>query len=301
MARHSYAFRPAKHIQRLMIVDACRRLRAISLLQNYEYVGFGGFEFVDFDLIRRSLGIDQMISYEKDSAQERYSFNQPFGGVTIKFGPASSHLPFLDRATLRIVWLDYLQKLDAEVLQDIETAAELLAPGSVLIVTVNAMPARPAERRREELAECVGEERIPVGVDDGSLAQWGLAQVQRRIARSAIDNALGRRGDASTFEQLFHFHYADGAQMLTYGGVVLIPAAQEAFAAAKFNELEQVSTDEVARRIVVPSLTAREAIHLNRQLPTDDPAALDAPGLTESEKGAYAELYRWYPPVPTPI
>ena len=69
-----------------------------------------------------------MVSYEKDGEQARYLFNRPFAGIDVKFGPASQHLPFLDRATLRIVWLDYTQTLDVEVIQDVATACELLTP-----------------------------------------------------------------------------------------------------------------------------------------------------------------------------
>ena len=55
MARQ-YEFRPAKAAQRRMIVDACRRLTAISALDQYQYVGFGGLEFIDFIEFHRGLG-----------------------------------------------------------------------------------------------------------------------------------------------------------------------------------------------------------------------------------------------------
>ena len=56
MARQ-YEFRPAKAAQRQMIVDACRRLTAITSLDEYQYVGFGGLEFIDFVEFHRGLGI----------------------------------------------------------------------------------------------------------------------------------------------------------------------------------------------------------------------------------------------------
>jgi hypothetical protein len=285
-----------------MIIDACRRLRAFGPLSRYEYVGFGGFEFVDFDLVRRALGVERMVSYEKDSsALERYEFNRPFGEIQLKFGAASTYLPFLDRVTMRIVWLDYLQSLDNEVLQDLETSAELLAPGSLLICTVNATPAKPADERRNSLASLVGEDRIPLGVTDDSLGQWGLAAVQRRIVVTAVNEALARRGDGSFFEQLFFFNYADGAQMLTWGGMILLPALSETFETARFDELDQVRRGTEACQVLVPALTVKEALHLNAQLPAGDGVALDAPGLLDQEKLAYAKAYRWYPPVPAPI
>lgn len=300
-AKYSYAFRPRKQIQRLLIVDACQRLRAIAPLEEYEYIGFGGFEFVDFDLFRRRLGIRRMVSCEKDLDQSRYEFNRPFADIETKFGPASQHLPFLDKATLRIVWLDYTQRLDHEVLQDASAACARLAPGSVLIITVNAMPARPASRRRQQLAEDVDEERIPNGVHDATLAKWGLAEVQRRILSTAFNETLGGREDGARFEQMFNFRYADGAQMLTVGGAILTSGLRQSFEACKFEQLEQISNDHRPVHIDAPALTAKEAIHLNRQLPRAAGKTLECPGLESDDVEGYERYYRWYPPIPAAI
>jgi hypothetical protein len=299
--KYSYAFRPQKQIQRQLVVDGCQRLRAVAPFESYEYVGFGGFEFVDFDLFRRRLGISQMVSYEKDSEPDRYEFNRPFADIELKFGPASQFLPFLDRATLRIVWLDYLQRLNAEVLQDAAAAAARLAPGSLLLVTVNAMPGRPADTRRAQLAEDVGEEKIPNGVVDGSLARWGLAEIQRRILMGAIEDALAAQGEGAAFEQIFHFRYADGAQMLTIGGMIVTAGVRQAFNDAQFDQLDQVSRDAEPVAISAPALTTKEALHLNRQLPLATGADLDCPGLDTDDMKGYERFYRWYPPIPAPI
>lgn len=299
-AKYSYAFRPRKQIQRLLFVDACQRLRAIAPIDTFEYVGFGGYEFVDFDLVRRRLGIRRMISYEKDEMPGRYEFNRPFADVELRFGSASQHLPFLDQATLRIVWLDYLQRLNHEVLQDAATACARLAAGSVLAVSVNAMPGKPANARRAQLALDVGEDRIPNGVDDASLARWGLASVQRQILEAAMVDALQRRGDGAVFEQILHFRYADGAQMLTVGGMIVTPGMRTAFEACRFEQLDHVSRDETAVHISAPALTAREAQYLNRQLPRGQDA-LECPGLDVEDIEGYERFYRWYPPIPAAI
>jgi hypothetical protein len=299
--KYSYAFRPRKQIQRLLIVDACQRLQAIAPLEEYEYIGFGGFEFVDFDLFRRRLGISKMVSWEKNHDPSRYEFNRPFADIKLQFGPASQHLPFLDKATLRIVWLDYTQGLDDEVLQDVSTASARLAPGSLLIVTVNAVPAKPSERRRQQLAESVGEDRIPNGVDNASLARWGLADTQRAILSTTITNTLDGRGDGALFRQVFNFRYADGAQMLTMGGIILTPALIQAFGVCKFEQLAHVSFDERPVIISAPALTAKEALHINRQLPLAETDTLECPGLDSDDMDGYQRFYRWYPPIPAAI
>ena len=302
MAQPAYAFRPAKHIQRLMVVDACRRLRAVAPLKQYEYLGFGGFEFVDFELFHRSLGIDRMVSIEKNEVDEqRYVFNKPFADIDLRMGHASDYLPFIDRDTLRIVWLDYTQRLDVEVLQDAQTAAELLRPGSVLIITVNSVPGAPAATRRAQLVEDVCEERIPIGVDNAALAKWGLSRTQRHILLEEIREALGRRRDGATFEQLFNFEYADRAQMRTLGGMIVTDDVRTGFDDAVFDELSYVRQGGAAFKVSVPVLTAKEAIYLNRQLPLVAGAELKLEGLRPDDADSYAQMYRWYPPIPTPL
>ncbi len=121
MARFLYAQRPSKHIQRRMVVDAFRKLRAFAPLPEYEYVGFGAYEFVDFELCRRELGIVSMHSIEVNShQQDRYLFNRPFSDIELHFDRASNVLPdLLEDPVLRIIWLDYTSGIDQEVLQDL--------------------------------------------------------------------------------------------------------------------------------------------------------------------------------------
>ena len=96
MARQ-YEFRPAKAAQRRMIVDACRRLTAIAALDQYQYVGFGGLEFIDFVEFHRGLGILQMTSIERDTNMlHRLEFNKPYRGVRLLMGEARDELPQID-------------------------------------------------------------------------------------------------------------------------------------------------------------------------------------------------------------
>lgn len=299
--RFSYARRPAKYIQRRMVVDTLRRLRAFSELGEYEYVGFGGMEFVDFELIHRELDIQSMTSIEEDSGNpDRYRFNIPFADVAVKFDRASAVLPtLLDEPVLRIVWLDYECELTLEVLQDVSTALRKLVPGSVLIVSVNCHGPKLATERLAQFSKNVEPDRVPPGIDDATLAKWGWANACHNVLVAEADAEVARRYDGVEFEQLFHFNYADGARMLTWGGVLIGPGNRPAYKGAAFEELPQVSlTGEQPYEIAPPVLTMREALHLNAQLPIDDPAEIEAKGISSQDLNSYAELYRWYPPVP---
>lgn len=301
MAGVSYAQRPAKHVQRQMVIDALRRMRSFSELHQYQYVGFGGMEFVDFELVHRELGVANMVSIELDSSgAARYRFNAPFASVRLLFDRASAVLPtLLDDPVLRIVWLDYECRLNLEVLQDVGTALRKLLPGSVLVVSVNAQGPRLAAQRLDQFTADVGADRVASGTTNASLAQWGWARASYDVLVADGEAEIARRADGSAFEQLFHFRYADGARMLTWGGVLVGPGNRPAVAAADFPALTQIrAAQDLPYEIAPPLLTMREALHLNAQLPNAAPDDLDADGIPAKDLRSYADLYRWYPPVP---
>lgn len=280
-----------------MIVDACRRLGPFGPPEGYEYIGFGALEFVDYHLMRRGVGIVGMTSIEHDFARrERYEFNRPYGEVQVLIGNSADRLSEVDWSGLRIVWMDYECPLNEDVLADVSQLAQRLQPGSVLIVSVNAEPARPMARRRASLAENLGEARVPVGTTDESLARWGCADVQRQMLADAMIEDFGNRPDQARLHQLFDFRYADGARMQTFGGIVLIPALERTMEACRFEDLDFIrvaGTDPVV--IDVPDLTAKERHHLEQQLPAKPGEAATLPGLVAEDAEQYARFYRWYP------
>lgn len=299
MARFLYSQRPSKHIQRKMVVDACRRLRAFAPLNHYEFIGFGAYEFVDFELVRRELGVCDMHSIELNwKDQDRYLFNRPFEGIEIHFDRASNVLPdLLDKPRLRIVWLDYTTNLNAEVLQDLGVCFRKLTPGSVVLVSVAARPSSPASTRRSSLVDAVGLERVSPEHTNEWLGK-NFATAQRSILMEHVTTETERRDDGARFQQLFNVGYRDDQPMQTWGGLIVSPSMAHALGAAHFEELEQVSADERFVNTTVEPLTTREVLHLNRQLPLASDAKLIADGIPDKALDAYARLYRWYPAVP---
>ena len=72
-----------------MAVDAMRRLSSFRPLPAYRYVGLGGYEFVDFDLVHRALGVNRMTSIESAVDEKRLKFNRPFPGIDLKVGTSN--------------------------------------------------------------------------------------------------------------------------------------------------------------------------------------------------------------------
>lgn len=298
MSLRSYLARPAKSIERLMLVDALRRLAAFGPLTEYSYVGFGAHEFIDFELLWRTLGITEMTSIEQSIPIDRFEFNRPFGSIIVEPGRAAAVLPRLSFKPHTIVWLDYTGKLNVEIINDTADTARRLGSGSALVVTVNAEPEPALSKRRKAVVSRLGEERVPGRVTDSSLAAWGLARLSRDILSDEVTRAMRTRTHQARFEQLFNFQYADGARMVTWGGIVVADDDRATFDSARFGELDFVRTVDVPCELAPPALTIREIVRFNDELPLAAGARGPFSWLTADQVAAYAWLHRWYPSVP---
>jgi len=306
----NYSLRPAKAAERKMLCDIARRLEPFDRVEAYRYIGFGSIYFADFHLFHQSLGIWDMVSIEKDEVNEpRFRFNKPFRCVDLKLGHSNVVLPQLNWGKRCILWLDYDGKLDKLVLADIATVCSKAISGSLLVVSVNVEPDRkpgatPAEQdahRLKSFSEVVGDEKVPLGTTGANLRSGELAKVCRRVISNEIGRELtdrnGPLNDESKvhFQPLVHFLYADGAQMLTVGGVLYEKRDENLVQACEFQELPFVRTGEDAFIIKAPKLTQKEVRHLNSQLPRVPPDQLSLPGVPDSDVHDYAAIYRYYP------
>jgi hypothetical protein len=281
-----------------MLVEAFRRLAVFGPLPEYAYIGFGAHEFIDFELVWRTIGITEMTSIEKEIPPDRFQFNRPFGGIVVEPGTSDTVLPKLTFRPHSIVWLDYTGKLSLPTINDLVYSAGRLGSGSVLVVTVNADPETEILKRRATVVKKVGAKRVPATLTDASLAKWGLAELYRNILWDEASQAMRNRPDAARFEQLFNFRYADSTRMLTWGGVIVADSDRQAFSDAKFDDLEFVKTGADACLLAPPALTLREMLRLNDELPLPPGATGPLSWLSKDDVEAYSWLHRWYPPVP---
>jgi hypothetical protein len=284
-----------------MLVDAMRELHPIAELAEYRYVGFGGLEFVDFELVHRQLGIDDMVSIEKDSANhDRYVANRPFATIDVLGGYAANRLLDLKWDGLNIVWLDYESQLTEAVINDTKLVCGELIPGSLFLVTLNALSPPENDRIATMNANVPG--RLPADIDNNDqLAQWGWANAQRRIVDSVVKRVMTDRGDRSWFHQLFDFHYKDSIPMQTWGGIVMAKAIEKPLDSARFDgeRLEFiVERNGKPFEVELPVLTEREVIALNQQLPqlVGAGSGLVSDGLTKGQLETFGRVYRWFKP-----
>lgn len=316
----NYSLRPAKTVERKMMCEAFRRLYPFGKIETYRYVGFGSIYFSDFQLFHRVLGMDDMLSIEKDADAEKcFEFNKPYKCVRIDCRPASEVLPGLDWQIKTIAWLDCESKLDEMVLSDVVSVCAKVCSGSVLIVSVNVNAEYdPDDATRQNYARETGltfniddyrlremkkrlGDHLPPEVRGHELRGTGLASISRRVIHSSIEEALSARNGVLSLgkklinHQIFNFHYRDGARMLTIGWIFFEADDQYKFDACSFNELNFVRFEEEPYTINVPCLTIKEIRHLNAQLPRVAIDEVDIPGVPPSDIKHYAELYRYFP------
>lgn len=294
-----YGLRPAKHAERLMIVEALRRLERLSNLREYRYVGFGSPFFVDFKLLHVSLNIDDMISIESaEQVEERFNFNRPFACVDLQFGHSGDVLPQLDWSDRNIVWLDFDGRLNRNVLADSVFLSSQMNAGSVLLISVSADPGKLAGRA-EKLRSSLGD-YLPHGTSDNELGDWGTAEICHRVIVDSIHETLSARNHGCRqtqqirFEQVFNFQYADGVKMLTVGGIFVDDAIDDAVAGCSFSDFDHYRDGEIPFKIETPNLTVPEMAWLDSQLPCER-SAVSADFLPDNDVGRYHRLYRYLP------
>jgi len=299
--RINYNLRPAKFVERKMMIEALRRLDRHNPLESYRYIGFGSPYFPDFVLVHRELGISTMVSIEVVlTAEERVRFNRPFACIDVKMGDAGEILPGLPWHQRSIVWLDYDKPLDTAKIADIKTVVSLAPPFSCIVVSVGASLGEP-EGRLDRLRTALGS-MCPHTVTDGDvLGGWKTAEVFRSVIDDQIQVALNERNASVAqpakirYNQLFNFHYQDGMRMLTVGGLLSDEGSATRVAACGFDELPFVKDGPEPYRIRTPNLTLREIRLLDQQLPCDSAADLSASFLSAEDLESYFEVYRYFP------
>jgi hypothetical protein len=298
----NYQIRPGKNIERKMLVEAFRRLSEFGSLQSYRYVGFGSAYFSDFYLFHKSLGLRNMISIEKDvENQSRFEFNRPFACISLRFGKSNDVLPTLAWKTKTILWLDYDGRLDSSTLTDVSHFCIAAVPGSVIVITVNAVPDSPFEERLKLLREQVGNDNVPGDVTVATLGGWGTAGVYRRIINNQISQRLNERNGGLeqnkqlVYRQLFNFRYADTAKMLSVGGLIYERRQEEIVQRCAFEkQFDFVRDGEDACLLETPNLTLREIHHLDSQLPKGA-EEVKGKSIPTDDIEKYAKIYRYFP------
>jgi hypothetical protein len=301
----NYAIRPNKNVERKMMAECLNALRPRFDINSYQYVGFGSMWFSDFVLFHKYLGVDDMVSIEKETSREdRARFNLPYGCVKLVIGESSSVLPQMDWSAKRsIVWLDYDGGLDESVLSDASLLCQRVRDGSVVAITVAADRRlleidgdNSEEGRISVLRQIVGD-LAPDPLPKGAVTSKGLPPLISSILITHLQRATRVAARSLKFVPLFNFFYSDNAPMVTVGGMIVDAAGEQSLADLALHKRYEFLSGEVQYTIDVPHLTAREKVAFDRLLPMKKRPTVKTLGFTlrDNQIEAYSKLYRFYP------
>jgi len=288
----NYALRPAKNIERKMLLEAFRKLSFIDNLSNYRYIGFGSTYFTDFELFHRELNIINMISIEKDEgSRPRFEFNRPYSHVKIEFGNSNDILPRLEYKQKDIIWLDYDGQLNKSTLDDIDTVLSNIEMGSIFLLSINVElhlslcdedkkdPKKFIKKQKEYIDTINQQTGLKIDISkflepkNNIFKEWNFSKKCQNIINTQIEKTIQDRNNTSEdkikYQQLFNFHYNDGAKMLTIGGIISDSSFDEIIPKCKFEELFFTSSTDESFLIDTPNLTYREIKYLNKYISLD--------------------------------
>jgi hypothetical protein len=300
--RVPYELRPAKQIERRMLLDTFQKLVHGGFpVRDYQYTGFGSVSFVDFVLLHKYLGIQRMLSVEHSTTiRKRILFNRPFENlIQLAFTPVSSVIPTLSSDRKHILWLDYDDVINKDMLSDVQAAVTLLSPGSILLVTVDVEPpgnSLQAKDWMQHYEQEVGDFLGKTPRSSSSFVREKLPRVNIDVLRNAIQNALLGRPEVE-FLPVFNFVYSDGHRMLTLGGILGTATEKQKLNGCDFDNDPFIRFDLAKEpfHIRVPILTRKERLHLDSSMPCRKNWKPKVFELDREDIEAYRISYRYFP------
>ena len=298
----NFRLRPAKAVERKMIIEVCSRLGAFSNLLGFRYIGLGSPFFNDFSSLHRRYGLTNLICIERESQdKDRFLFNKPFDCIEMQWGESTDVLPNLQWTGIpTIIWMDYDDPIYEGMLSDIGTIFRQLEPGSIALFTVQAEGNSFKSEGKcalDGLRGAVGD-FVPADATPQDMRGKRFQKLIRTIVDNEMKRVLSLRNAAVPsqnsvkYQQLFNVLYADNARMTTIGGVIYRADQSQRLANCEFGDFDFLRDSDDPFEIKVPVLTYKEQLEIAADLPSGNPSpAFLAPG----DVSQYHRVYRYYP------
>ena len=233
-------------------------------------------------------------------------FNKPFEFIRLEMNKIGDIIPTIDRNRKYFVWLDYDNPLDREVLDDVGGFLHVLAPGSIFVVTVDAEP-RPYEG--SDSIDLTMDQRIDRSVEEfrENLKGFYPGEIKRNIfSRNALPkffaeiliNKINEEVHVRPkfdFLQLFNFQYADGAQMVSIGGIIEEKQAITELQQSDLLRWGFINQSVNPLEISVPALTLREKQWLEQKLDPNLTVEDLVFELPREKFNSFKKFYKYYP------
>lgn len=297
----AYDVRPCKQTERMMMIHLLQHLAETGFkISEYQYTGFGSLFFMDFIMLRRMLGIYDMLNVEiREDYESRVDFNNPYSDIRVHIGDVGEVIPLLNRDKKHLLWLDYDDVLQEYMVSHIVDALTILPPGSIMVLTIDvefdSLDNANNKTWFDHLTDQVSD-YVPAGLSSSDCGASELATTIISIVRNIITRTMSFRQEVN-FEPLFNFVYADGHTMLTIGGLVAGREDKRLLRACEWDRFPFSRRDfkQAPFTIKVPNLTRRERLYLDSHMPRVDDWTPKAFELKEEDIIAYSEIFKYCP------
>ncbi len=267
-------------------------------IEKFRYTGMGSIHFVDHILFHKFLGIDKLVSVERDKdIESRLQFNRPFDNIELKIMSIGEYIPQLDKCEQHIVWLDYDYHLSGAMVNDVVSCANYLPIGSFMLVTVDSTPHKASNSAKDNY-NYYWEEARDLWKPDWKHADFANGKLHLRVidlVARAFKEAVAGQPKVRALP-CFSFVYSDGHQMVTLG--IQLGGDQED---EKLDhicaEVEYLTRDfgNTPFKIDVPVLTRKERLHLESVMPSKDYSKIRSSGLDQDVFDKFGRIYRFFP------
>jgi hypothetical protein len=262
----------------------------------------GGTMFYDFHLLHRFLGVNRMISLERDpDMHPRSRFNCPFHFITVKNETVADFLANDRDDAITVYWLDYDGEIGPDIVADITSLGTRVKVGGFAFVTVYAqtpgfMLNLGGARRLAYFQEQLGD--FSAGLTLTDMDNGVFPETIYRILMAAFKNAFAARTEG-VFRPLFRVRYRDTSQMVTVGGCLCSKPTASGFARRVRTELPFLWKGD-PYQIRSLNLTERERMLFDiavtkRRMDSSQAKSLRSLGFKKRDFDAYRDLIRFLP------
>ena len=265
MTTPAYHLRPNKAIDRMIMVEAIRRLETMAPLSEYTYYGFGGAYLEDFRVLYEQFKDIHMVSIERDpQVLKRQRFHLPCKTVCLLETEFSQFLTDYDHEEEKsIFWIDYTD-LNPSNIEQFQSLLDKVADGSLVKIT---MRSKLSDFTNDVVSfKSMYQKFIPepdIKTPETNLEYAKIIQDMLQIATQLqLPHVLGRQ-----LALIGSFLYSDGTPMLTLMGIVCRSECVDRYHAVfenwEFRNLEW----HAPRQIDVPTLSTKERLMLQDKMP----------------------------------
>lgn len=268
MRHPPYHLRVNKAIDRFLLVEIIDILKKYCEISDYTYYGFGGPFLEDCRLIHNHYPEIKIVSIEKNEATfKRQEFHRFSRNLDLRQIDFASFLANFSSDGKEIFWLDYTD-LRFGHFDDFMNILGKVSENSIVKITVRAEPP-PNGLYAWEKFQREYEKVLPKLVPQTAIAtRFRFVKLLHDMFQIASQQALLELGE-SVFQLLDSAHYNDQTEMLSITGMVCnkndVSEIRQWFKNWAFSNFDW---EKAPRKIDVPTLSAKERLHLEKYLPT---------------------------------